>query len=149
MHGSHQVQFIGKLFCQIPPGRHYIDAQAQPGSIEIKHIVQQRLHASAASDQTGRSCRHFVAGVQRREIRSRRLDGLDRTAHVVSKHSQQQVTSLIYLRTEKTDRFGDCLVDGFVEADDVVQIGGVVLTLIRPLAKYAGAKRTVLGNPAD
>jgi hypothetical protein len=53
---------------------------------------------------------------------------------------------LVYVLTEKTYRFGKCLVDGLVESDDVIQTGGFRLAFVHPQAKNTGAQGAVLGS---
>ena len=51
----------------------------------------------------------------------------------------KRVACLIYLRTEEADRFGDRLVDGLVEAHDVVKVRRFGRTGVHPQAEHAGA----------
>ncbi len=88
------VHHIGKHFSQINIVRDDVDAQAQLCSVEIAQVIKKRLHAGATFYKLGCSLRHLAPGIQRCEIRCGHLDGLRRTAHVVSKHSKQQVASL-------------------------------------------------------
>ena len=57
----------------------------------------------------------------------------------MAQHPEQQVARLVHLGGKEADGFGDRLVDGLVEADDVVQVGGVGLTCVHPHAEDAGA----------
>ena len=53
----------------------------------------------------------------------------------MTQHPEQQVARLVHLGTEEGDRFGDRLVNGLVEADDVLQTRVIDLTRIYPQAK--------------
>ena len=59
------------------------------------------------------------------------LDRIERVAHVVTKHPEQQVARPLHLFAKKSDRFGERLVDGLVEANDILQINVIGLTRIR------------------
>ena len=76
--------------------------------------------------------RYLCPGVQRRQLRGCHLNGLERTAHVVPKHSKQQIAPPVNLLSERVDRFSKRLVNGFVEADDILQMSIFGLTRVCP-----------------
>jgi hypothetical protein len=51
-----------------------------------------------------------------------------RVPHIVTKHTEQQIARPLHLFAKKSDRFGERLVDGLVEANDIFQINVIRLT---------------------
>jgi hypothetical protein len=62
----------------------------------------------------------------------------------MAEHAQEQITSLLYFRTEKVDRLGDGLIDRFVEPDDVVWLPSLRTGSVGPQAKHARSQRAIL-----
>jgi hypothetical protein len=126
---------------------HHPDAQAQLDPVEIQQVIEQGLHARAASDQPACRLRNLLAGIEHHEVLRGHLDGLQRAAHVVTEHAQHQIARLVDLSAEMIDRFGQCLIDRLVEADHVVKVGlGSDRVTLRPQAQYAGSQSPVLGR---
>jgi len=140
------VHRVAKHGSQIDVGRSNVDTQPKFGTVEIAQIIQECVHADATSNQSGCGFRYLMPGVQCRQMCRSRLDGLQRTAHIVPKHSEQQIASLLYLRIEKIHRFRDCLIDRLVKPDHVVRIRGDRLTFLYPQTQDAGAQRAVLSD---
>jgi hypothetical protein len=63
----------------------------------------------------------------------------------VTQYPEQQIARLFLIVAKKDDGFGERLVNGLVEADDVLQSKFIELKRIPPLEKDAGAEGTVFG----
>ena len=50
----------------------------------------------------------------------------------MTQHPEQQVACPVHLFAKKADRFGERLVDGLIEADDILQITFIGLTRFGP-----------------
>src|SRR5579863_5999807 len=122
MNGSQLFQFFSKHVREIDTLGYDVDAQAQPGPIEIAQVIKQRLHPGPATYQAACCVRYSLPGIQCFKIRSSRQNRLERAAHVVPEHAKQKITALLDLRAEKVDRFRKCLIDRLIEANDVVQM---------------------------
>src|SRR6185295_2894447 len=91
-------------------------------SIEVEQIIQQRMHSSAALDQARRGFRYLLPGVQCPQIRGGHLNRLKRGSQIVPEDAQKKVASLVDLLAEEANGLGNRLVDGFIEADDIIKI---------------------------
>jgi hypothetical protein len=114
------VQLVGHGRPEVDIGRHDLEAQAERRPVEVHQVVEQRLHRRAAPDHEGGRLGHLVSPVERRQVRRRHHDRVERASHVVPDRPEQQVARPFHLGVEMPDRLGDGLVDGLVETDDVL-----------------------------
>jgi len=93
-----------------------------------------------------KSTRDLEARVELAQMQGRHLHRLQGATHVVAEHPKQEVPRLIHLRAEMPDGLGQRLIDGLVEANDVLQwrVGGQAR--VHPHYEDAGAQRSVLGS---